>query len=94
MHAHIGGSIDLLTRVTEIEATTMHVAGKLHELVDGVVDCLNTIGIVDSKFWIVRCLDFLGNDTIPNAKSVKDKLSAVRCAVGDHFVLFVEIVVE
>lgn len=47
-----------------VETTTWHVKSKLHIVVDGIVDRLDAVGVVDGEFGIVRCLDIFVDETV------------------------------
>ena len=94
LHSYVGGSIDRLACRTLIETTTDHVAGELHVLVNSVVDSLDSIGIVYSKFGIPRRLDGLRYDAITYAQSIENELSAICRTISNQFILVVEVVVE
>ncbi len=64
LHAYIRTSIDLLARGAEIGAASNHVVCKLHVLVDSVIDSLDAIGVIDSKFWIPWRLDGFADNTV------------------------------
>lgn len=55
--ADICGSVDLLALGAEIETAAYHVAGELHVLVNCIIDRFDSIGVVDSEFWVVGRLN-------------------------------------
>lgn len=71
-----------------------HEAGKLHVVVDGLVDELNAIGVVLGELRVVGGLGVKVEDTIADAERIKGELGPVGCAVSDHLVLLVEVVEE
>ena len=74
------------------EASAVHVQGELHVVVDGIVDCLDAIGVVDGKLGVVGSLDSLVDDAVSNAEGVEVELDARNGSVGDELVLVVEVV--
>jgi hypothetical protein len=71
-----------------------HVQSELHVVVDRVVDSLDTICVVDSKFRVVRGLNLLIDDTVADTKSVEVKLDTRDGSIGDKLVLVVKVVEE
>lgn len=55
---------------------------------------LDAVGIVDSKFGVVICLDPLVNQTINDTKSIEFELNTVESTVLNLLVLFIEMVEE
>ena len=47
-----------------VETAVGHVQGEFHVIVDGIIYGLDTIGVMDSKFGIVRSLYRLVDDTV------------------------------
>jgi hypothetical protein len=87
-------AVGLLAVLDLVVATFGHVVGLLHESVDGIVDSLDSVGVVDRKFRVVRSLNLLIDDTVDYAESVHLKLDTFDGAVLDTLVLLVEVVVK
>jgi hypothetical protein len=93
-----------------VKAAVVHVVGELGIVVDGVVVGFDTVGarevsqdssckyglflLVDSKLWVVSCLDRLIDDTVDYAKSVEVERVALHAAVLNSQVLVVEVIEE
>ena len=90
----LAGLSGLATTVNQIETATGHVQGKLHVVVDSIVDGLDAVRVVDSKLGVVRCLNVLVDDTVSNTQSVEVELDTRNGSVGDELVLVVEVVEE
>lgn len=68
--------------------------GKLHVVVDGLVDSLDTVGIVHSEFRVVRGLDRLVDDAVNNSQRVEIKLNTINTTVGNSLILLVKMIEE
>lgn len=68
--------------------------GEFHEVVDGVVDGFDAVGVVDGEFGVVGGLDSFVDDAVDDAEAVEGERGAVRGAIGDGLILVIEVVVE
>ena len=87
----VRSSVGLLACGTEVETTANHIAGELHEFIDSVIDCFDSVRVVHCKLWIVRRLDRLADYAVADTESIHDKLRASRGPVGDQRVLLGEV---
>lgn len=60
----------------QIQTTIVHIAGKLHVVVDGVIYRLDAVRVVICELGVVRCLDVLVNDAVDYTKGVEIELDA------------------
>lgn len=88
------GPVGLLAERESVKASTVHESGKLHIVINGVVDGLDTICVVVGKFGVVRGLDGLIDDSIANTKSIKYKRGAFTRSIGNKLILFIKIIVK
>ena len=89
-----GGGVDLFASLDLFETAVGHVASKLHVVVDGVVDRLYAVCIVNSEFRVVRCLDVFIDDTIDYAKRIEIERFSSLGPVLDGSILIVEVLEE
>lgn len=75
-------------------AAVGHAVGELHVVVDGVVDGLDAVGVVDGEFGIVVGLDGLVDHAVDDSERVEVERDSFGLSGFDLFVLFVEIVEE
>ena len=76
-----GGTVGLTAVVNLVEATVAHEAGEFHVVVNCLVDSLNAVGIVDSKFRVVWGLNGFVNDTVDYTKGVEVEFDSLAGAV-------------
>lgn len=87
-------AVGLLAQGDLVLAAIGHTVGELHVVVHGLVDALNTVGIVHSKFGVMRSLDAHIDDTIDNTQRFKVQRDPVHLTRFDFLVLLVEVVEE
>ena len=87
-------AVGLFAQGDLVLAAIGHTVGELHVVVHGLVDALNTVGIVHSKFGVIRSLDAHVDDTIYNTQRFKVQRDPVHLARFDFLVLLVEVVEE
>lgn len=88
------GAIGLLAVFDLVVAAFWHVVGVLHEGVDCVVDCFDTVGVVNSELRVVRSLNLLIDNSVDYTESVHANLNTRGRAVLDLLILLVKVVVE
>lgn len=89
-----GGAVGLGAVGDVVGAAAGDGVGEFHEVVDGVVDGFDAVGVVDGEFGVVGGLDGFVDDAVDDAEAVEGEGGAVRGAVGDGLILVVEVVIE
>lgn len=93
--ANFGGAIDLTASIHLSKATNeWHVASELHVFIDGLVDELDTVAVVLGEFGVVWCLGIEVEESITDTKGIENELCPIRRPISNHFILFVEIIIE
>lgn len=80
--------------VNQVKTSIGHGQSEFHVVVDSVVDSLDTVCVVDSKFGVVRGLNHLIDDSVSDTESVEVKLDTRNGSVRDKLILVVEVVEE
>lgn len=88
------GLSGLTAVVNQVKTSVGHVQSELHVVIDSIVDSLDTVCVVDSKFGVVRSLNLLIDDSISDTKSVEIELNTRDGSIRDKLVLVVEVVEE
>ena len=88
------GGIDFTAQSNLVQTSIMHKACKLHVIVDGLVDKLDSIRVLNGEFGIVWRLDIFGDDAVNDSQVNKFEIFARLGTVLDRLVLLLEIVEE
>jgi len=88
------GLVHLEAQTYLVQTAIGHVQCKLHVVVYRVIDCLDSVCVVDGKLWVIRSLNVLIDDTIDYCEGVELHSLASLISCLDSGILLVEIVEE
>jgi hypothetical protein len=87
-------TVRLLAKCDLVLTAIWHLVCKFHVAVHGIIDGLDTIGVVHCKLRVVFCLNGLVDDTVNDTEGVKVEVNSFHCTIGDFLILLMEVIEE